>query len=403
MNALTKIQLTLFSLILLFAATTGNAWALTAANTQIVNNASLTYNDGTGTKIINATPVVVTVSLIPSAPNVTPGGPQSTSYAGAGTTLTNSFAVTATSNGPDTYNVTLPPFTSTNTSGATATVQPASTSITLGATVTLAGNSTTVLNVPYDGQADSKVNGITAGSSVVVGAEIPHTVQSVSENAVTGISTITLTTALSASPTAGVLVAERKSVLVDVTAGNITTSGTSITVSKDITVTSTTAPNPTVTSGTVTDTFTSGTATLNKYVRNVTAVPTMTGTGTKYTYNSIDYWPSGITAKPGEVLEYILVANNSGTGSVLAAAITDALPTTFVSLKTGAYSGGTDITYFNESNGASYLTAASGDDAAKYEAPNLTVNVGTGATSAAGGTIAAGATVRVLYRVTVNP
>jgi uncharacterized repeat protein (TIGR01451 family) len=176
-------------------------------------------------------------------------------------------------------------------------------------------------------------------------------------------------------------------------------------ITKQLTIASTTDPTKTANTSLTptTDTYTSGLATLAKYVRNVTAIPTMTGTGTKYTYNLIDYWPSGITAKPGEVLEYILVANNSGSASVSAAAITDTLPTTYVSLKTGAYTGSTDFTYYNESNVASYLTAASGDDAATYASPTLTINVGTGATFGAGGNIAAGATVRALYRVTVNP
>ncbi len=388
----------LFFLLFILAASTGNVWANVAANTRITNNATLSYNDGTATRTSTAT-VTVTVALVPSAPTVTPGSAMSTQYAGASTTLTNTFTVTATSNGPDTYGVTSAITASTNTSSAAATVQAASASIALGASVTLAGCTTTVIVVPADGTSNSSVNGIQTNSTVVINGET-RTVSAVTDNA-TGTSTITLDAALTTAPAAGVLVAQQKSVLVDVTAGNITTSGTNITVTKNITVTSTNSSTATVTSGTVTDTYTSGLATLNKYVRNVTTPAAGTGS---YTYNSTTYYSSGITAKPGEVLEYILVAANGGSGAVTASVVTDAIPTTYVTLQTGVYSSGTrDIAYYDESNGASYYSSASDTDQATFATPTLTVNVGTGATGSAGGSISAGGTVRVLYQVKVNP
>ena len=142
-----------------------------------------------------------------------------------------------------------------------------------------------------------------------------------------------------------------------------------------------------------------GLASFAKYVRNVT-VPG--GSGTPYAYGGNNYYLAGITAKPGDILEYIMVSTNIGTGTVSASVVTDSLPTSYVSLKTGGYSGGTDITYVNEAGTASYLTAAGDTDAASYAAPTLTVNVGTGATSSAGGTIPAGKRVFVLYQITVN-
>ena len=404
-----KVYLAFLCVLALSVVSGGSAWALTASNTQIINNASLTYNDGTGPRTVNATPVVVTVTLAPGQPTVTKGPDQTTPYVGPNTPLTNTFTITASNtNGPDTYSLTPAIIATTNATGdSVALVSPAS-PVLLGATVTLASSSATVLNVPADGNSgDSQVNGIAVGDWIVVNGDTanPRQVSAITDNA-TGTSTITVAPALAAgAPGAGMLVAEQKTVTVTVNSGTITTIGSNIVITKQLTIASTTDPTKTAnTSATpTTDTYTSGLATLTKYVRNVTAVPTMTGTGTKYTYNAIDYWPSGITAKPGEALEYILIANNSGTGSVTAAAITDALPITYVSLKTGVYTGARDITYFNETGTASYLTSGGGDDAATYASPTLTVNVGTGATSAAGGTIAAGTTVRVLYQVTVNP
>ena len=150
----------------------------------------------------------------------------------------------------------------------------------------------------------------------------------------------------------------------------------------------------------VTVTANTGQAGFAKYVRNVTT--SAAGTGTPYSYNSMNYYASGVTARPGQILEYILVSTNT-SGTVSAAVVTDSLPTGYVSLRTGVYSGGTkDITYVDDTGAASYLTAAASDDAAIYAAPTLTVNVGTGATSSAGGTIPAGKSVLVIYQVNVN-
>jgi hypothetical protein len=401
MNKLFKMQFILFILTLIFAASAGSAWAWTASNTRIVNNATLSYDDGTGTKTVNAIPVVVTVALIPSAPAVTPGPPQTTPYTGPGTPLTNSFTVTAAANGPDTYSITSAiSGTSTNTSGA-AVNTPVPASVTLGATVTLAGSTTTSINVPADGSSNGNVNGIHTGSTVVIGSDT-RTVSAVTDNAA-GTSTITLSAALSAAPGAGILVAEQATVQVVVTSGSITTPGTNITVAKNITVTSTTSPNPAVTSGTVTDTYTSGLASLNKFVRNVTQ-STMAGGGTTYPYSGNTYYTSGITANPGDFLEYILVVNNSGTGPVNASLVSDALPTSYVVLRANAYGANREVTYVSDTNATSTYSAASDADQATYAAGTLTVYLGTGATNAAGGSIPGNnSRVLVLYQTTVNP
>jgi hypothetical protein len=391
----------MFCLVSLFAMMPLSAWAISASNTQIINNASMTYNDGASSRTANATPVTVTVTLVPGQPTGTPGAPQTKPYTAVDTSVDNTFTiVAANTNGPDYYSLVTNVTGSTNTTGASAAVTSPASPVFLGATVTLSGSTTLVLNVPSDGISNSEVNGIAGGDTVVVNGEA-RLVASVTDNA-SGTSTITLSTALSTAPAAGVLVAEQKIITVTVKSGTITTAGTSVTVSKNLVVTSVTAPTITTTLGPITDTYTSGLATLNKYVRNVTTPAA--GTGTSVLYNTFTYYPSGITAKPGEVLEYLLVANNNGSGNVSAAAITDTLPINYVALKTLAYNGNTsDFTYFNESGTASYLSSAADSDAATFASPILTINVGTGATNAAGGTIAAGATVRALYRVTVNP
>src|SRR5664279_767932 len=183
------------------------------------------------------------------------------------------------------------------------------------------------------------INGIQVGDTVVINGET-RTVTAISDNP-SGTSTITLNAALGAAPGVGVLVAEQKVLTVTVTAGTITTGGTDVTVSANITATSVSSAGATLTSGSVLNTFTSGVATLTKYVRNVSVA---SGSGVPYIYSGINYYPTGVTAKPGETLEYVLVAANSGSGAVSASVVTDILPTSYVTLKANAYGVGKEIT-----------------------------------------------------------
>jgi uncharacterized repeat protein (TIGR01451 family) len=383
------------------------AFANTAANTQIFNQATLSYSDGATSRTATAS-VIVTVSLVPAAPTIAAGPPQSTSYAGPATVLHNTFVVTNNGNGPDTFTLSTLITGSTNTTGpGAAVVNPlAPATLALGGTITISGCTTTAIKVPSDGSAaDSTVNGITGGSTVVIAGEV-RTVSLVVDPGGTGTATITLASPLTSAPGAGVTVGEQKAVTVDVTAGTITTAGTDITVAKNLTATSTHAPNPTLTSASITDTYTSGVASLTKYVRNLTT--SQAGTGIKLTHNTADYYPSGITAKTGDVLEYILLATNSGSGPVTASVITDILPTEFVTLKTGVYPGATDLAYESDTGVFSYLTQANDGDTGYYNAGTSTirVNVGTGATANngtnLGGSIGAGKSVYLYYQVTVK-
>jgi uncharacterized repeat protein (TIGR01451 family) len=396
-TAAVELFLLAFTFTLLSAAP---AWANLAANTRITNAAQMSYIYG-GNSCIATASVAVKVSLIAAAPTIVAQGPYTTQYTGPATTLTDTFVITAGSNGPDTYNLTAKVTGETNGTGAYAVVV-APTSIVLGASVTVDGSTATIINVPSDGIVNSSVNGIEVGDTVVINGEV-RTVTAIDDEA-SGTSTITLGTALSSIPAAGVLVEEQKTIQTQVISGTITTVGTNLVVTDTITATSATSPNPATTSSAVTNTFTKGLASFAKYIRNVTT--SAAGSGATYQYPPTTgpiYYTTGVTAKPGDFLEYILVSTNSGSVPVSSSVVTDILPTTYVSLKTGVYSGETkDITYVDDTGTASYLLLASGSDAATYVAPTLTVNVGTGATKSAGGTIPVGKSVLVLYQVNVN-
>ena len=384
------------------ALTAAPAQANLAANTQIFNNASLSYNDGSTTRTATAS-VVVSVSLVPGNPNIAIGAFQTTAYAGPNTVLHNSFTVTNSGNGPDTFTLATAIAGSTNTTGPTAAVSSPLTNLSLGGSITVAGSTVNQVLVPSDGViGSSAVNGLMAGSIVSVGAEV-RTIGSV-VNSGSGIAQINLLSPLTSAPGAGVTVGEQKTVTVDVTAGTIGVAGTDITVNKTLTATSTHLGTATLTSASMTDTYKSGAATLTKYVRNLTTG--VVGTGSKFTHNGTDYYPSGITAKSGDVLEYILLSSNGGSGSVTASVVTDVLPTAYVTLKSG-YSGGTrEFMYESEAGVQSFLTAANDGDTADYVGSTITVNVGVGATPTngtnLGGSIASGKSVFVYYQVTVN-
>ena len=402
-----KLYPVLLLLALFVAVPVAPAWANLAANTQIINQARLSYNDGVSTKTATAS-VTVTVGLVASAPNIIAGSPQSTSYTGSGTVLTDSYTITAGANGPDTYNLSAAVTGSTNTGGATATATAPT--VALGASVSTVGSSTTTIVVPADGNLPGEmtgVNGIQVGDTVVINGET-RTVTAISDNP-SGTSTITLNAPLGAAPGVGVLVAEQRVVTVTVTAGTIISAGTDVTVSAAVTATSISSAVATTTSGSILNTYSSGVATLTKYVRNV-SVPS--GTGVPYIYSGINYYSAGVTAKPGEILEYILVSTNSGAGAVSSSVVSDVLPTSFVSLRLNAYGVGREVTYVSDTNVVTTLTSVADADAASYSAATstLTVNVGSGATNAAGGTIPGTSTVPVgnksvlvLYQVTLNP
>jgi uncharacterized repeat protein (TIGR01451 family) len=400
-----KVYLSLLLLTIAVAALPGSAWANLAANTQITNNATLNYTSGT-TPLQSTASVTVTVSLVPAKVLISNGPDQFAQYTSSAATLTDTFTITAQSNGPDTYNltasITAAPAGSSNTSGAQVAVN-GPTSITLGASVTVLGSDTVNIKVPSDGTPGSSVNGITAGETVAITIGVTtytSKVTSVTNPGGNGIATIVLTTALPSAPGAGVLVEQQVQVTTTVTAGSITTVGTDVVVSDTLTATSATLSSISTTSAAaINNTFHSGLATLAKYVRNVTTPAA--GSGGSYSYGGNTYYINSIAAKPGEVLEYVLVVTNTGTGTVTASVVTDNVPTSYVTLKTGAYSGG-EITYVNEAGTASVLTAAADTDAATYSASTLTVYVGTGATSSAGGSIATTKHVLVLYQVTLN-
>lgn len=380
---------------LLFSTTSAQAATL-AANTQIINTATLTYNDG-AVKTSQATAVVL-YALVQSNPTINLGpAPTPIPYAGPTSNLNNTFVLTNNSNGMDSFDLVTNITGSTNTSGAGATITSPASPVALGATVTSGLGTTSRLIVPYDGSTGSittKINGLVIGKTISIGGATGYSITAVNNSA--GSSYIDFSPAYSGNVAAGVQVGEYVTVTVNVTAGtqNPANASLPVTVSKNLKATSITNPAITVTNGSITDTFTSGSAKLLKYVRNTTTSAPGDVAG-KLNHGGHDYFQSGVPAAPNDKLEYMLFAANQGTVLVSGAGIADQLPISYVTFLTGQY-GGSDIAYENETGVITNISSTG------------LYNAGTGALSVPvgnmpGNTISIGASVFVYYLVQVKP
>jgi hypothetical protein len=404
-----------FALLAIAFVRSQSAQAAISGGTTIYNTVKVTYLYGS-TTLFSTTSVSVTVNTIAALPTVT--NPLGETVAPGGS-VTYTYILKSNSNGLDTYTASGPTNAATGVSAATATTSPGS--VTLWGGIAL-GSGADTITVPF-----GTTSSLTAGVSTVQIEASTYTVAAItpgaaaytngSGNLVAEIPT-TLTLApigvspaiASGSVTAGTQVGEYKTTALTVTfnAGTPTVVETVGTYATHFTITTGALPTAltlTTTDVTTTVTYTNGRATIISYVRNIT-VPNGTGT-TTYIYNSNTYYAttSGVTAKPGDILEYILVATNSGSVPISASVVTDVPQTNFVTFRDNAYGTGKEITYVSDTNVVTTLSKASDGDQADYNitTPNtLTVYAGMGATNTAGGTIPAGKSVLVLYQVTVN-
>lgn len=396
------------------------AFASTAANTAIVNKAVLTYNGG----LTAESSVTVKVDLVPALPNVTITRGDA-GYQGPDTpAIPNTVTITSSANGPATYTVTPTVTASTNTTGASVI---GGTAVVLGASITAGAGTTTsiVVPAPIGGAvaADSEVNGI-AVNDIVVFTVNSHTytpkVTSTQFDAATNTFRINWANseAIPAADVlgAGVQVGERQQVNLSVKPGTISTLGLDITTTVKAEVTAPNFPTNSATTAPANKwTSTPPTITFQKYSRNVTAP--VAGTGTAHFNASVEgntgagslpYYTGGVTGKPGDVIEYLIEASNSGasTFDLTLCAIADYVPTTYVTDPLPAYTGSRHIFYIDTNAVTSTITAgAVGANLASFVAgstPNLVVNVGENANNTTPGTIPIGKGVAIAYQVRIK-
>jgi uncharacterized repeat protein (TIGR01451 family) len=126
----------------------------------------------------------------------------------------------------------------------------------------------------------------------------------------------------------------------------------------------------------------------------VTSISTLLPDFTTTTKEVVDV--NGGVAAPGDVLEYTILATNTGSDAAVGVTLRDEIPdgVTFVpgslTIKAGPNMGD--------------KTDASGDDQGTYDAASrtLTVRLGTGASATMGGSLAIGASTEVTFQVTVD-
>jgi len=396
------------------------SFASTAANTAIVNRAVLSYNGG----LTAESSVTVKVDLVPALPNVTITRGEA-AYQGPDTpAIPNTVTITSSANGPATYTVTPSVTGSSNATDASVT---GGTSVVLGATITAGAGTTTsiVVPAPIGGAitADSEVNGI-AVNDIIVFTVNSHTytpkVTSTQYNA--GNNTFTInwanTEAILGTDilSAGAQVGERQQVNLTAKPGTITTLGLDITTTVKAEVTAPNFPTNSATTAPANKwTSTPPTITFQKYSRNVSAP--VAGTGTAH-YNasiegntgagSLPYYTGGVTGKPGDTIEYVIEASNSGASAfdLTSCAISDYVPTTYVTDPQAAYTGSRQIFYIDTNAVTSTITAgAVGANLASYVAansPNLIVNVGENANATTPGTIPIGKGITIAYQVKIK-
>lgn len=364
--------------VLALALAASTARASTAANTSISNTATVTYDDAGG---VAQTPVsataTVTVTLVPSAVVLSSPADQAIAQ---GTSATLSYTVTATANGPDTYNLS----SAATASNVSAVVVSLPASITLGGT-TLAADAVDGANavtVPYDGVAGASVNGIAVGDTIVIGLNA-YVVASVTKDAATNTTSIGLSTPITgATVTAGQIVGERATFTATVPSGTVV-SGGSGTQTVSTTATSATDANETTTQDTPT------VVTVNR--------PTLTVTKQVSTDGGATFAAAG-TAPPGTTLVYKVVATNTGTTAASAVAFTDVIPA-YLTYVTGsgrvAFSSAT--AYTATAPDALDLTEGAGGYAYDGTTRALSFDPG-GAT----GTVAGGGALVLFYEATID-
>jgi len=353
------------------------AFASTAANTVISNVATVSYQDAGG---VAQTPVVsaaatVTVTLVPAA--VTISSPANQTI-GQGTSATLSYTVTATANGPDTYNL-----TSTATPSSVTAVTPAlPASIVLGGTTLAAAANVgdAAITVPYDGNAGATLNGIAVGATIMIGGN-PYTVASITKNAGANTASIGLVSPVATSGAAvGSVVGERKTFTETVASGNVT-SGSSGTQTVSTTATSATSAAATATQATPT------VITVNR--------PTLTVTKLVSTDGGTTFGASG-SAAPGTTLVYKIVATNTGATAASQVAFTDVIP---AYLNYVAGSGKTATSAAATYGAGTNTTLTEGAGGYSYTAGTTTVAYNPGGAS---GTVAGGGVLVLFFEAKIN-
>lgn len=410
-------------------AAANQAWANTAASTTVRNVVTVSYKNAAGTDQPALTDFVdVKVNLVAAVPtirNVTVYTAPDTNSAlttDPNTPAVYTYQILNNSNGRVTYSLAATK-TSDTTDGADSTVDASTPAIELGATVIVTGvastpttvGSTFTIEVPRDDVAGSGVNGIDVGDTVEIGGRA-FTVAAVNDQQVAAapgasptLADYTTTITLNSDGTdvpipAGAQVGERATFTSTVTPGEVTSAGDK-TIGGQIVVSDSNPVTATAIAATADDTLTTTTTvagvglSVQKLVRNIS--PGAAAGSAGETHCGVTAYASGVTANPGETLEYlVVVTKNASASAATGVIVSDPIPP-FTTLVANSMQVDAD----GEGSGTSFVavTDSADGDAGRTNGSTVYFYPGTGGTDAGtGGTLAASAKVCMTFQVTVQ-
>ena len=440
------------------------AEANSGAGGTILNTVTVTYKDSGGIQgysanatasvTINLVKAALSTSGMPTATNKGKTAPlQANQAVDSGAVANYIIALTANANGGDSYKLSEATGSLTNMNSAAVTwtalendgltsfgaANPAT--VALGASV-IQANTATTISIPGGSNLVANLTTNAAGFKTIVVNGVDYIVSSITPGnkasntniggtLYTGLGTATAevldvltlaanttgsntTPAFAVNGLIGQVAGEQILIRVSVTGIVGATIGTDGTVPFTVTTMDSSSGNS-VTTASITTTFHGSNLQIRKTVRN--CGPTAVGACGAIAYGAT------ATGNPGDVLEYKVEVINAGASTAKVVSATDAVPvyTTLVSF-TGAYGdGGTLGTGVAANNFASVFdgtttvpltmgvdadtaTVASGDVAAITANTPIHFYLGTtnSGTTATGGSVAAGKTYTILYRMKMN-
>ena len=367
----------------------------TAANTQLQNTVTVNYDNIAGTPQTAVTAsVTITVNLVQAIPSISINSttPSTLTNIAEGQTVTVNYQVTSNSNGPDSYDLNLTESTASGFLSATnsayastnTTIPNTGTIATLGATTVgtasltfsntagagsnqcvYPGTDVCAIEVPNDGANNGTVNGIAVAAEVKINngtTSVYCTVASVTDTnggapyiPTTQGSTITVQNcyadAAQTAPLGSTFAIARGNSIYQTTAVTVTyTMGTLSGGSSDTTTISVQAQTTTGSnqSAAVTTAITVNAPSLviHKFVRNTSGSGNPASCPTTgyacLVANGQTYYASGVTANPGNTLEYAVLVENQAS-NVKNVVLTDPLVTftSYVALSAGLIDSGT--------------------------------------------------------------
>lgn len=437
-----------------------------AGNTLIRNKVKVDYTDAGGTAYTSYSNLVeISVTTVNVTPTIRAITPSPGTTGGSGTTQDYTVEVVSNANGPGaiTLGGSDGSFSANLAAGAAPIVTAPASSAVLGSTIldpsdaaviagtpiTINAAATRTFNIPNDNCvptdsalsggacSNSNVNALGVGDTVYVydGAAYfgKFTVTAVVDNApgavaaatypatTAAVSTITLRNDsggnLTFTPALSTMLVEAKNWNVRVTQGTFsggTTSGSwvtslSATFSKDGGTTNSAAGT-----GSVTTNATVASLSVAKYVRNATAAVVGTTAITPPINGGTNvFYQSGVTGKPGDIMEYLFViTNNSAAATAKTVKATDVVPI-YTKLQT-PYNAGVSFALAKRSlvpatevalvtgGGVCNTSVACGNAGGTAAGSTMTFYLGNSAAAGAGGDIAASEVAYVIYQVKID-